>query len=78
MLSNQDNVEDLSHGLCVTNHDVNFLVNAQDTNSMTFTAGANRACTGTTAPGSVTLFTSKCVAGCLSKRANMPCAAVWH
>ena len=39
ILTNQDNVEDLSHGFCVTQHDVNFLVNAQDTNSMTFTAG---------------------------------------
>jgi len=39
ILTNQDNVEDLSHGFCVTQHDVNFLVNAQDTNTMTFTAG---------------------------------------
>jgi len=39
ILTNQDKVQDLSHGFCVSNHDVNFLVNAQDTNSMTFTAG---------------------------------------
>lgn len=38
IVSNQDNVEDLSHGFCMSNHDVNFLVNAQGTNSMTFTA----------------------------------------
>ena len=38
ILTNQDNVEDLSHGFCVSLHDVNFLVNSQDTNSMTFTA----------------------------------------
>ncbi len=38
ILSNTDNVEDLSHGFCVTNHDVNFLVNAQGTDSHTFTA----------------------------------------
>jgi nitrous-oxide reductase len=38
ILSNQDNVEDLSHGFCLTNHDVNFLVNAQGTESFTFTA----------------------------------------
>ncbi|MEZ4338936.1 MAG: hypothetical protein R3B82_20155 [Sandaracinaceae bacterium] len=38
LVSNQDNVEDLSHGFCMTNHDVNFLVNAQSTESMTFTA----------------------------------------
>ena len=38
IVSNQDNVEDLSHGFCVCGHDVNFLVNAQDTNSMTFVA----------------------------------------
>jgi nitrous-oxide reductase len=38
ILTNVDTVEDLSHGFCVSNHDVNFLVNAKDTNSMTFTA----------------------------------------
>ncbi len=38
--TNLDSVEDLSHGLCVSNHDVNFLVNPRATNSMTFTAGA--------------------------------------
>ena len=38
IVTNQDDVEDLSHGMCVTHHDVNFLVNAQGTNSMTFTA----------------------------------------
>ena len=38
ILTNIDNVEDLSHGFCVCDHDVNFLVNAQDTNSMTFEA----------------------------------------
>jgi len=36
ILTNIDNVEDLSHGLCVVSHDVNMLVNAQDTNSITF------------------------------------------
>ena len=36
--TNQDNVEDLSHGFCMTHHDVNFIVNAQDTRSMTFVA----------------------------------------
>ena len=36
IVTNIDNVEDLSHGLCVVNHDVNMLVNAQDTNSITF------------------------------------------
>ncbi len=39
ILTNQDNVEDLSHGFCVSLHDVNFIVNAQDTQSYTFTAG---------------------------------------
>lgn len=38
ILTNIDNVEDLSHGFCMSHHDVNFLVNAQDTNSMTFKA----------------------------------------
>lgn len=38
ILTNQDNVEDLSHGMCVTHHDVNFGVNAMGTNSMTFKA----------------------------------------
>jgi nitrous-oxide reductase len=37
ILTNIDNVEDLSHGLCVVNHDVNMVVNAQDTQSITFT-----------------------------------------
>lgn len=40
IVTNQDQVEDLSHGLTVTKHDVQFLVNANDTNSATFTAGA--------------------------------------
>lgn len=39
ILTNQDNVEDLSHGFCVPQHDVNFLVNALDTQSYTFVAG---------------------------------------
>jgi nitrous-oxide reductase len=39
IVTNIDNVEDLSHGFCMGLHDVNFLVNAQDTQSMTFTAG---------------------------------------
>jgi nitrous-oxide reductase len=39
IVTNQDNVEDLSHGMCVSHHDVNFLVNCQDTQSQTFTAG---------------------------------------
>ncbi len=38
IVTNQDNVEDLSHGFCMTHHDVNFLVNARATNSMTFVA----------------------------------------
>jgi nitrous-oxide reductase len=38
ILSNMDNVEDLSHGFCVSNHDVNFGVSAQGTNSITFVA----------------------------------------
>ncbi len=38
IVSNIDNVEDLSHGFCVCQHDVNFLINAQDTQSITFTA----------------------------------------
>ena len=36
--TNLDNVEDLSHGFCMSGHDANFIVNAQDTNSMTFKA----------------------------------------
>jgi len=36
VVTNIDNVEDLSHGFCLVNHDVNFLVNAQGTQSMTF------------------------------------------
>lgn len=40
IVTNQDNVEDLSHGFCMSNHDVNFLVNPQDTQSYTFIAGS--------------------------------------
>jgi nitrous-oxide reductase len=40
VLTNLDNVEDLSHGIAISRHDVCFLVNPQDTNSVTFTAGA--------------------------------------
>ncbi len=36
--TNIDNVDDLSHGLAVCQHDVNMLVNPQDTQSVTFTA----------------------------------------
>ncbi len=39
IVTNQDNVEDLSHGFAVSLHDVCMLVNAQGTNSVTFTAG---------------------------------------
>jgi nitrous-oxide reductase len=37
--TNLDSVEDLTHGFCMSNHDVNFVVNPRATNSMTFTAG---------------------------------------
>ncbi len=40
IVTNLDAVEDLSHGMCVSKHDVNFLINPRDTRSMTFTAGA--------------------------------------
>lgn len=39
IMTNQDDVEDISHGFCVANHDVCMVVNPQDTNSITFTAG---------------------------------------
>lgn len=39
VMTNLDNVQDLSHGFAMCNHDVNFLVNAQDTQSGTFVAG---------------------------------------
>ncbi len=38
IVTNQDDVEDLSHGLCVTHHDVNMLVDVKGTNSITFKA----------------------------------------
>ena len=40
VVTNLDSVEDLSHGVCVSKHDVNFLVNPRDTKSYTFTAGS--------------------------------------
>ncbi len=40
IVTNRDNVEDLAHGFCVANHDLNFLINPQDTQSATFTAGS--------------------------------------
>jgi nitrous-oxide reductase len=39
VITNLDSVEDLSHGMCVSKHDVNFLMNPQDTKTMTFPAG---------------------------------------
>jgi nitrous-oxide reductase len=39
IVTNQDQVEDLSHGFCMSLHDVNVVVNCNDTNSVTFTAG---------------------------------------
>ena len=36
IVTNIDKVEDLSHGFCMSHHDLNFLVNAQDTQSATF------------------------------------------
>jgi nitrous-oxide reductase len=38
--TNLDGVEDLSHGFCMANHDVNMVVNPRATNSITFKAGA--------------------------------------
>ncbi len=38
IMTNTDNIEDLSHGFCMSLHDVNFLVNANDTQSYTFKA----------------------------------------
>ncbi len=38
VITNQDKVEDLCHGVCVGKHDVNFLVNPQDTQSHSFVA----------------------------------------
>jgi nitrous-oxide reductase len=40
IVTNLDSVEDLSHGMCVSKHDVNFLINPRATNGMTFTAGS--------------------------------------
>lgn len=39
ILTNNDRVEDLSHGFCLSLHDVNFGVSPQETASATFTAG---------------------------------------
>jgi nitrous-oxide reductase len=36
--TNIDNVEDLTHGFCMSRHDVCMIVNPQDTNSVTFKA----------------------------------------
>lgn len=38
VVTNIDDVEDLSHGFAVSLHDVNMLINPQDTNSITFRA----------------------------------------
>lgn len=38
VLTNMDSVEDLSHGFCMTHHDVNFGVSPQETASVTFKA----------------------------------------
>ncbi len=42
ILTNIDNVADLSHGFAVCQHDVNMLINPQDTQSITFTASKTR------------------------------------
>jgi nitrous-oxide reductase len=39
VLTNNDRVEDLSHGFCLSHHDVNFGVSPQETASVTFAAG---------------------------------------
>ncbi len=39
IVTNTNNVADLPHGLTISQHDVNMLVNALDTQSITFTAG---------------------------------------
>ncbi|MFT7521495.1 MAG: nitrous-oxide reductase [Kiritimatiellia bacterium] len=39
IVTNNDNVEDLAHGFAMCQHDVNMLINPQDTQSITFTAG---------------------------------------
>lgn len=39
VVTNLDGVEDLSHGFCVSLHDVNMLINPRGTNSFTFEAG---------------------------------------
>ena len=38
ILTNLDQVEDLTHGFTMVMHDVNFIVNPQDTQSATFVA----------------------------------------
>jgi len=38
--TNLDGVEDLSHGFCMSMHDVNMVVNPRSTNSVTFAAGS--------------------------------------
>ncbi|UDF34435.1 UNVERIFIED_ORG: nitrous-oxide reductase [Shinella sp. XGS7] len=39
ILTNLDKIEDLTHGFAIPNHNVNFIVNPQETASVTFTAG---------------------------------------
>ncbi|WP_051244468.1 TAT-dependent nitrous-oxide reductase [Azohydromonas australica] len=39
ILTNLDKVEDLTHGFAIPKHNVNFIVNPQETKSVTFTAG---------------------------------------
>jgi len=38
IVTNIDNVEDLTHGFCLCLHDVNMMINSQGSNSVTFTA----------------------------------------
>ena len=40
IMSNIDNVQDLTHGFAMCQHDVSMIVNAQDTQSITFTASS--------------------------------------
>src|SRR5690606_22258699 len=38
VVTNIDSIEDLSHGLCLTDYDVNFEISPQETASVTFVA----------------------------------------
>ena len=73
VLTNLDQIDDLTHGLTLANYGIGLEVPPQATASVTFTAD-RRGCTGTTASGSAMRCTWRCAGGCWSSRVRRDAA----